>query len=58
MRTAEIGPYRVLRLIRRGGAGTVYAAHDQRLNRRVALKLIPVPTDREQREKIVAEARA
>ena len=58
MRTAEIGPYRVLRLIRRGGAGTVYAAHDQRLNRRVALKLIPVPTDREQREKIVDEARA
>lgn len=58
MGTAEIGPYRVLRLIRRGGAGTVYAADDQRLNRRVALKLIPVPADREQREAIVAEARA
>jgi predicted Ser/Thr protein kinase len=55
---AEIGPYRVLRLIRRGGAGTVYAAHDQRLNRRVALKLIPVPADKEQREAIIAEARA
>lgn len=58
MRSAEIGPYRVLRLIKRGGAGTVYAAHDQRLNRRVALKLIPVPADKEQRELVVEEARS
>jgi hypothetical protein len=58
LRSAEIGPYRVLRLIKRGGAGTVYVAHDQRLNRRVALKLIPVPADKERRKAIVGEARS
>lgn len=52
----DIGPYRVLRLVRRGGAGSVYLAHDARLNRRVALKLIPLPADREGREQLLFEA--
>lgn len=36
----EIGPYRILRRIGRGGMGTVYEAEDSRTQRRVALKLI------------------
>ena len=56
MRRAEIGPYRILRLVKRGGGGSVYSAHDQRLNRRVALKLMRMPRDRSQRELVIAEA--
>jgi len=36
----------------------VYVALDQRLNRRVALKFISVPRDREARQLVIAEARA
>ena len=35
----------------------MYVAHDQRLNRKVALKFIAVPRDRETRERVVVEAR-
>ena len=35
----------------------MYVAHDQRLNRRVALKLIAVPDEREARGKVIDEAR-
>jgi serine/threonine protein kinase len=58
VRRAEIGPYRILRLLKEGGGGKVYVALDQRLNRRVALKFISVPAEREARDLIVAEARA
>jgi serine/threonine protein kinase len=58
VRRAEIGPYRILRLLKEGGGGKVYVALDQRLNRRVALKFISVPEDREARDLVVAEARA
>jgi len=37
----RIGSYQVLSFISRGGMGEVYLAQDQRLNRRVALKLLP-----------------
>ncbi|MHC5114477.1 MAG: protein kinase domain-containing protein, partial [Planctomycetota bacterium] len=37
----QIGPYRVSREIGRGGMGVVYLARDQRLERDVAIKVLP-----------------
>ena len=36
----SIGPYEIVKLLGAGGMGKVYLAHDQRLNRRVAVKLL------------------
>ena len=56
----QIGPYRVDRVIARGGMGIVYAAQDTRLGRTVALKAIsPELTGEEtQQERFRTEARA
>lgn len=52
-----VGPYRILRLIRRGGQGSVYLGYDQRLRRKVAIKIRPLPGPRVQRRRILREAR-
>ena len=52
----ELGPYRVLRLLKAGGEGAVYAAEDRRLGRRVAIKLRPLPDGLEARRAVIAEA--
>lgn len=37
----RVGPYEVVKLIGAGGMGEVYEAHDARLDRRVAIKVLP-----------------
>src|SRR5215471_5875951 len=38
---ARLGPYEILSAIGAGGMGEVYLANDSRLNRRVAIKVLP-----------------
>lgn len=53
----RVGPYRILRLINRGGQGSVYLGYDQRLGRRVAIKIGRLPQRRAARRRFLHEAR-
>ena len=57
---ARLGPYEVVAPIGAGGMGEVYKARDSRLNRDVAIKILPaaLSADPERRERFEREARA
>ncbi|HXR44635.1 MAG TPA: protein kinase, partial [Pseudolysinimonas sp.] len=56
----QLGPYEVLSVLGVGGMGEVYCALDTRLNRRVALKVLPASNDgdTERLHRFEQEARA
>src|SRR5690349_22449023 len=56
----RLGPYEILTPIGAGGMGEVYLAHDARLDRRVAIKLLPeqLAGDAVARERLRREALA
>ncbi|MCI0413084.1 protein kinase [bacterium] len=59
-RNTNLGPYEIQDLIGAGGMGEVYRARDTRLNRSVAVKVLPASfaEDIEQRMRLEREARA
>jgi len=56
----SLGPYRIVEKIGEGGMGEVYRAHDSRLHREVAVKILPahVADDPDRRARFDRESRA
>ncbi len=57
---ARLGPYEIVSLLGEGGMGQVYRARDTRLNRDVAIKVLPaeVARDADRRARFEREANA
>ncbi|HTV04355.1 MAG TPA: serine/threonine-protein kinase, partial [Acidobacteriaceae bacterium] len=57
---SRLGPYEISALIGAGGMGEVYKAHDTRLNRDVAIKVLPASfaADQERLRRFEQEAQA
>lgn len=56
----KLGPYEIQSMLGAGGMGEVYRAHDSRLNRTVAVKVLPASfsADRDRLQRFAQEARA
>ncbi len=56
----KLGPYEIISLIGAGGMGEVYRARDPRLNREVAIKVLPADrvSDEDRRRRFIQEAHA
>ena len=55
-----LGPYEIVAQLGQGGMGVVYTAHDPRLKRLVAIKLLPPALSRDDaaKERLLQEAQA
>ncbi len=56
----KLGPYEIVSELGRGGMGVVYTAHDPRLGRHVAIKLLPpdLTRDATAKQRFLQEAKA
>ena len=57
---SRLGPYEIVSQLGQGGMGVVYTAHDPRLDRRVAIKLLPPDLTRDEtaKQRFLQEAKA